>query len=331
MADSLSDIPSPQSTPRPAEDAPSSTINRLLTGRRLSWYTKAKFLLVRAFLRTWVHLFGLTGLYWFGSVFATIEFLINRGRRKRYRRVLATVFPEGLRKARELRIIRSYFRRTRCDKLFYLIYDQLPRNKVLSRIRFHGRDELDKALARGSGVYLAMSHHGSHHVLGMLLSLLGYRLTGIRDRNEGAIRSYIQQTIGPKHPEFNAIQMLFADDFPRVIFRCFRENRLVISALDVNRDRGLNLKTCPVKIFGETREFLTGPMQIATRCRATVVPAFLVSRPDYYYRVMIGSPLYVHGERDENGNVPELNDLVQRYADAVAAHIRAYPDHLSRV
>ena len=181
-----------------------------------------------------------------------------------------------------------------------------------------------------------------------MLSLLGYRLTGIRDRNEGVLRTYMQQLAATKMPEFKAVQMLFSDDFPREIFRCFRENRLVVSALDVNRDRGDRLKTCPVQYFRETREFLTGTMQIAMRCGATVVPTFVVSRPNYYYRIVIEPAIYVPetpgatvgappAAADTVGaaasaaaGAPALPLVMQRYADAIAAHIRAYPDHLSR-
>ena len=326
MADSVSEIAGAEGASSAvaaplAGDAPS--INRLLSGKRVGWYARAKFALVRWFLATYTRIFGLTSLYWFGGVFATIEFLINRGRRSRYSKVLKRVFPEGLSRARELRIIRRFFRRSRCDKLFYLIYDKLPRSKVVSRIRFQGREHLDAALARGDGVYLAMSHHGSHHVLGILLSLLGYRITGIRDRHEGALRSYMQLKVGPTVPEFSLVQVLYADDFPREIFRRFRENRLVISALDVNRQRGMQLKTCPVTIFGEQREFLTGTMQIALRCGATIVPTFLVSRPNFYYRVVVNPPIYDPGAA--SGERPSLKTLMQAYADAIAEHIRMHP------
>ena len=312
-------------------DGSAQSINRLISDKRPSWFALAKFSLVRTFLGTWARLFGLRGLYWFGSVFSTVEFLINRRRRARYRKALEQVYPEGIDSIRATQIIRRYFRRSRCDKLFYLVYDQLPRHKVLSRIRFHGRDHVDRGLSAGKGVYMAMSHHGSHHVMGMLLSLLGYRITGIRDRQEGALRSFIQSLVGPTVPEFPNVQMIYADDFPREIFRCFRENRLVVSALDVNRDRGSKLKTCQVQFFGEQRTFLTGTMQLAQRMGAVIVPTFLVSRPNFYYRVMVEEPIFVplSGEAGESG--PDLQELMQAYADAIAAHIRAYPDHLSRI
>lgn len=331
MAGSPTTISRPEALAAIDAERKKTAINRLLTDRRLSWYARTKFWLVRQFLGNWVRLFGLTGLYWLGSMFAAVEFLVSRGRRKRISKQLQRVFPAGLSKARELKIIRRHFRRTRCDKLFYLIYDWLPRNKVLGRVRFHGREHLDEGLARGAGVYVAMSHHGSHHIMGMLLSLTGYRLTGIRDRNEGAIRSYMQQTAGRKLPEFSAVQILFSDDFPREIFRCFRENRLVVSALDINRSRGIKLKTCPVRIFGDTREFLTGTMQIAMRCGATIIPAFLVSRSNFYYRIVFLPPLYAPGLEADGEHDCSLPNLMQGYADAIEQYIRKYPDHLSKI
>ena len=333
MPDTMAGTPTTLSAPTSVaelERQRQASINRLLNDRPVGWFARLKFQFIRRLLADWTRLFGLTGLYWLGSVFATAELLISFKRRSRIRRSLARVFPNGIAPARELRIVRRHFRRTRCDKLFYLTYDRLPRNKIMGRVRCHGREHLDAGLARGNGVYVAMSHHGSHHIMGMLLSLLGYHITGIRDRNEGALRSYMQQAAGRFVPEFNRIQMLYADDFPREIFRCFRENRLVVSALDIGRSRGLKLKTCPVKIFGQSREFLTGTMQIAMRCEATIIPAFLVSRANFYYRVVFLPPLYIPGQAASNGADCSLPTLMQNYASGIEQYVRKYPDHLSK-
>lgn len=297
----------------------------------LGWHTRVKFALVRGFLLAWVRLFSLKGLYLFGRWFGTIEYLINFRRRKRYRRVLERVFPERLDRTRERKIIRDSFQRTRCDKLYYLIFDRLPRDKIMRRIRFHGRQHLDEALRRGHGVYVMLSHHGSHHVAGLLMALLGYRCAGVRDRNEGAIRMYVQDRYTETFPEYAAIRVLYADSFPRDIYRCFRENRVVGSALDVSRVRGVSLKTCPVRVFGETRDFLTGTLQIALRCRATICQAFVVSRPNFYFRLIVHPPFHVPREEGGPEDPALLQQLMQQYADGIAAHMREHPDHLSRV
>ncbi len=297
---------------------------------RIGWLNTAKFELVRLFLMAWTRMFSLRGLYLLGRWFGTLEYLINFKRRRRYRAVLRRVFPEGISRKRERLIVRSYFRRTRCDKLLYLVFDRLPKEKILRRIRFPGREQLDEALARGNGVYVLLSHHGSHHVAALLMALLGYKCAGVRDRNEGAMRQYIQHKYAETFPEFKDVRVLYADSFPRDIYRCFKENRVIGTALDVGRVRGEALKTCPVRIFGETREFLTGTVQIALRCGAPIVQGFVVSRPNFYFRLVVTAPLYVP---DESGRPSEeiVPEVMQRYADGIAAHVRDHPDHLSRI
>lgn len=327
----LSEMTRDEPTPVEAADARKTPApDPRETERRLGPFARAKFEAVRWFLWAWARLFSIRGLYLFGRFFGTLEYLTNFKRRARYRRALRRVFPEGLAAGREKRIILSYFRRTRCDKLLYLIFDKLPREKIMRRIRFHGREHLDAALQRNRGVYVMLSHHGSHHVAGLLMALLGYKCAGVRDRNEGAIRMFVQEKYAKTFPEFADTRLLFADSFPRDIYRCFRENRVVGSALDVDRVRGLNLKTCKVRVFGEEREFLTGTLQVALRCGAAVIQGFVVSRPNFYFR-LVAQPLHLP-DGDEAGETPErIAELMQRYADGIAAHIREHPDHLSRV
>lgn len=311
----------------PDENAASSGDAAPRSGRRVGWYSRAKFETVRWVLWLWVRMFSLRGLYLLAVQFGTLEYLINFKRRGRYRKELAEAFPEGLSDKRQQQIIRSYFQRTRADKLFYLIFDKIPKDKILRRIKFHGQEHLDEALARGKGVYVMLSHHGSHHVAGLLMALLGYRCAGIRDRNEGALRVYMQQRYAETFPEFRSIRLLYADSFPRDIFRCFQENRVVGSALDVNRFRGEALKTVPVQIFGRKREFLIGTLQIALRCNATIVQAFVVSRRNFYFRLICHPPLHVPNREQP----ADIGQIMQAYADGIASHVREHPDHLSRI
>jgi len=325
----------PRSSQPPQPDDRAPHAERAANGRAplrpLSWYTRLKFGAVRWVLYIWVRLFSLRGLYLLGRTFGTCEYLLQFRRRRRYREALAQIFPEGIEPARMKRIAWASFRRTRCDKLFYLIFDRLPREKIMRRIRFHGRQYIDDALARGRGVYVMLSHNGSHHVAGLLMALLGYRCAGVRDRNEGALRVYIQERYARTFPEFAAIRMLYADSFPRDIYRCFQENCVVGSALDVGRIRGMNLKTCPVRIFGEKREFLTGTLQVAMRCRATILQGFVVSRPNFYSRLIVQPALYIPGEQRDEDPERLIPEIMQRYADGIEAHVREHPDHLSRV
>jgi len=117
------------------------------------------------------------------------------------------------------------------------------------------------------------------------------------------------------------VRMLYADSFPRDIYRCFQENRVLGSALDVGRVRGQALKTCPVQIFGQTREYLTGTLQVALRCGATICQAFVVSRPNFYFRLIVKPPLQVQSAPDHAEHPELVARLMQMYADGIAAHV----------
>lgn len=315
-------------SPNPNADAAPVSLER-----ELSPFVRAKFALVRCFLWGWARLFSLKGLYLLGQVFGTLEYLINFKRRSRFRQALRQVYPEGLEDSRVRALTRGYFCRTRCDKIFYLVFDKLPQEKILHRIRCQGREFVDESLQRGNGLYLMISHNGSHHVLGQLMALMGYQVAGLRDRNEGAVRIYVQKKMSETFPLIaQNLKIYFSDSFPRLIYRHFQNNMLLGSALDVGRARGETLKTCPVRIFRETREFLTGTLQIALRCRAVIGQLFIVSRPNFYFR-LIFKPLFTPPpETTENLDTPErVAELMQRYADGIEAHVREHPDHLSRI
>jgi len=292
--------------------------------------SRLKYMAVRAFLWAWARCFSLKGLYLFGQFFGTCEWLLNYKRRSRFWQRFGETFGSAADQITQPRwqISWQHFTRTRCDKLFYLIFDKLPRDKILKRVKFHDRDILDEAVQRGKGVYVSMSHNGSHHVCVLLMALMGYRVAGVRDRNEGTLRRYVQQKYEETFPEITAIRMYFADTYPRDIYRCFQDEFILGSALDVARSRGSHLRTAKVTMFGREREFLTGTMQIAVRCGASVLQGFVVSRKNFYFHLIAKGPL-IDPDTNEAESVV-LQKAMQTYADNIAAHLLQYPDHISK-
>lgn len=298
---------------------------------KLGVMARAKFMLVRGFLWGWARCFSLKGLYLLGQFFGTCEWVVCAKRRRRFRQRFEETFGRAVQDI-EMSIHRIswlHFTRTRCDKLFYLIFDKLPRQKILKRVKFHDRAILDEALKRNKGAYVSMSHNGSHHVCVLLMAMMGYKVAGVRDRNEGALRRYVQQKYEETFPEFKGIRMFFADTYPRDLYRCFRDGFILGSALDVSRSRGERLRTAPVSIFGNQREFLTGTMQIALRCGSPILQGFVVSRKNFYFHLIVKGPLVDPDTAEEESTI--LQQGMQTYADNIAAHLMQYPDHISKV
>lgn len=294
----------------------------------IGWWLRFKYVIVRTFLWGWARCFSLKGLYLFGQFFGTCEYLINHKRRRKFRQRLAVIYGDKLTSRLARRATRRHFMRIRCDKLFYLIFDKLPREKILNRVRFFGKDVLDKELLRGHGAYVTLSHYGSHHVAGLLMALLGYRVAGVRDRNEGPLRKYVQDKYAETFAEFRAIRVFFADSFPRDLYRCLDDGYILASAPDVEHGRGAHLRTVPVDIFGQQREFLSGPVRIALRCGSPILQGFVISRRNFYFRLIIKGPLV--DPAASHDNVETLTAALQHYADNIEEHVREYPCHISK-
>lgn len=268
------------------------------------------------------------GLYVAARWLGTGEWLINHKRRRRFSRALSRLLGDSMSGAERRRWTREHFMQTRCDKLFYLIFDRIPRAKAETLLTIGNRAQLDESLAQGRGVYMAMSHHGAHHVAGMLLAVHGYKPAAVRDRKEGAMRRFVQARFDLLYPEFGRMRIIFADAYPREIYRCLKDGYVLGSAMDVNRSRNPKQKTETVTIFGEQRAFLSGPLHVAIRCKTPILQAFLLPGPGFRYHFEI-VPLVTDTTRVED-EAAAVRETMQAYADNVARYLRERPSLLSR-
>lgn len=272
---------------------------------------------------------GPRGVYRFGRAFGMIEWFINYKRRQRFAEAMREFFPEAMPPSRLRKESLRFVQASRCNKLFNLVFDSLSRAQAESLVHIERRELLDDALRRGRGVYIAMSHHGPYQIGGLFLSLMGYRMAAVRDRNEGGLTRYIQQRFDQRYPEFTRMKVFYSDTYPRVIYRCLSEGYVLGSAIDVTRLRHANLRTETVTVFGRQRRLLSGPLRIAIRCGVPVLQAFVVPERDFHYRILFHGPLY-----DPAQGLPEeeaVRHAMRIYVAHMEAHIRRWPRHITRV
>ena len=278
--------------------------------------------LVLAMART----LSLRFLHAFGISFAVLEWLTNYKRRRRFAANMRAAFGDRMSSREVRRACLRQIIRLRNDKLFFLIQDRLPDDEVRSRIKIVNQDLLDEGLARGKGVYLANAHLGSHHIANYALWVHGYKIGTIRDPKEGAVRRYIrfhcQESWGDRMRVFPNTESA------RTFMRWLGDNGLLISAMDIPPGRNVPAKTVRVTIYGENRDFLSGPMRIAAKAGSTALTMLLISRGGFRYELQIGTPL-LDPATDEN-NDARVAEAMQRYADWVENAMRTHPCHLSR-
>ncbi len=294
----------------------------------VSTWERVSFTVARFYLRVLLRVLSLSGLYRFGQVFATLEWLINAKRRRRFARVLPDLLGHQLSNAEIRRASLRHAVRVRNDKVFYLIFDYLRPETIERQFTIKNRPFIDDALAMGKGAYLAMSHQGSHHVALVNLLAAGYTIGGVRDTREGAIRRFMQHKFNAKGGK--QIRYFHNDVFPRQLYRWFASNALLVSAMDSTRVHRENHKTTSITMFGRARDVLTGPIELAARCGAPALQAFLISRPGFHYEFEVHGPLLDPAKRDHLSE-EELQRTLQLYADRIEAFVRKNPCHVSRI
>ncbi len=295
----------------------------------IGWYDRAKFALVRGLLTGIMRLVGLKGLYRLCCAFGACEWLILVSVRRRVKARLRRMLGGRLTEKQIARATYRFFTRLRCDKTIYLIFDKISKQKILERTELENWHHIDDALAQGHGLYVMISHYGSNYLAALLMALHGYKVAGVRDRKESALRRYVRARYAQTFPEFRRLRMYFADGFPRGLYRSLRENWVVATALDVGRERARNQRTVRISLFGQEYTFLTGTAQIALRCGSPIVQGFVVSCRDFRFRLVAREPLWDPrtGPADEQA---ALEQMMRRYAANIEDLLGEYPCHISK-
>jgi len=271
----------------------------------------------------------LRGLYWFACLFGVAEYVIDRRRRRRFARALAMILERKPTARERRKWTLAFFMQTRCDKLFYFIIDRLPRDKIDSLVRVSDEALLQESLGRGKGALFGLQHLGSHHIGGMLLALQGFKIAGVRDANESAIRRFMQDRWERRHPDLPRIRYAFSDTFPREIYRWYREGYLIGAAMDLLKVRDPKQKVTWLEVFGARRPFLTGPMRIALRSGAPVLHGWVEPLGGFRYELVVAGRLIDPNEvTDEEA---AIDQAVRMYAATLENTLKRRPSLLSRL
>lgn len=295
----------------------------------LSPWESFSFAVIHAAASVLLFVLTLRGLYAFGYVFGSIEYLVNRSRRRRFARKLSAILERTPTGRERRKWTHAFFVRTRCDKLFYLIMDRLSSEKIASLIHMENESLLRSTLDRGRGILVCLQHLGSHHIGGTLLAFQGFKIAGVRDLNESASRRFMQQRWERNYPQLRTIKWGYANTFPREIYRWYQQGYLVGAAIDPVRVRDPKQKAAWLEVFGERRPFLTGPLHIALRCEAPVLHGWVEPLSGFRYRIVIAGLLIDPETMDDTER--SIDTAIDEYAATLVQTLKRCPSLVSRL
>ncbi len=207
----------------------------------------------------------------------------------------------------------TYMAKSAVELMFF--FDKPHALKDLVEIQ--GRENLDKALACGRGVILVSAHFGNFPLLLGRLAVDGYKAAGIMRPMRDA---KVEKIFLEKRERFG-VRTIYSQPRNECVnntITALRNNELVFIPIDQNFGTGGVF----VNFFGEKAATATGPVVLAQRTKAALVPCFIIRLPDDKHRIIFESELELIEGKDSQDSVL-IN--IQRLTDIIESYIRKYP------
>ena len=289
-------------------------------------------LMARRFAKRALYLAALTGfrvgclagrilprnwLFGFADASADLGFLLFRGYRTASMTNLHMALAGSLAgDARTIaqRSLRNFFRAC-LEIVIAMVSSEAEQRAAVPLV---GREHLDAALAKGNGVIILSAHLGNFFLVGTRLGLEGHAVhVLINQPHDGYIAKLLDQyrlkiklhTIHAR-PRYLALRALNA---------VLRSNGIVIIIADEYR-KGNGV---PTTLFGRTVLARRGPVILAARTGAAIVPACIIRQPDDTLKLIIEPELDLvrSGRRQA-----ETTENVLRITQWLEKTVCTYPD-----
>jgi KDO2-lipid IV(A) lauroyltransferase len=185
------------------------------------------------------------------------------------------------------------------------------------RVQMVGKENLDNALSRGKGVILISAHFGNFPLLMGKISLEGYKIGGIMRpmRDHRAEKIFFKKR---NHLGIKTIYSVPRKECVEETLRSLRNNELVFIPVDQNFGTGGVF----VDFFGQKAATATGPVVIARRTGAALLPCFIIRQPDDTHKIVFEPPFALAAGKDANDTIA-VN--IQRLTNIIESYIRRYP------
>jgi len=207
----------------------------------------------------------------------------------------------------------TYMAKSAVELMFFFDRPQVLRSKV----EISGKNYLDQALESGRGVILVSAHFGNFPLLLGRLAVEGYKAGGIMRpmRDEKVEKIFLE-----KRKKFG-VKTIYSQPRNECVnntITALRNNELIFIPIDQNFGTGGVF----VNFFGQQAATATGPVILAQRTQAAIVPCFIIRLPNDNHRIIFEAELKLAEDKDSQKAIL-IN--IQRLTDIIESYIRKYP------
>ena len=250
-----------------------------------------------------------------------------RGPRRRMTAQFAALFPRKNRDEIAL-ILRRFFRSLFLNKLDVFFYPLLNPRNIGAITEIQGEEHLRRALDQGRGVVLMHGHLGNPQMLIVAVGHRGYKLHQVGLAPDDVLERIDGMAGERRGPVFRlwmrfkqVVERCMPADFIyvgkdslRQIYDALKRNEVIAMSADGVHGGGVLWDF----MGRQTVDFLTGPVRVALKSRAVLLPAFALQLENGRHRLVIEPPM-------DLGTLPAGGD-----GDPIRAGTQAFVNILER-
>ena len=255
-------------------------------------------------------------LYGFAHNFASAGYRLAKKQRKIALESLFIAFGREKTPEERTRIARECFISMAKSGL-ELIYLMERPALLKQRVYLEGKENLDGALRKGKGVILVSAHLGNFPLMLAKLSLEGYKVGGIMRPMRNQL---VEKVFNEKRVKLN-IKTIYSIPRNTCVYNSIsslRDNELLFIPLDQNFGTGGVF----VDFFGRKAATATGPVVLARRTGAAILPCFIIRQKDDTHRVIFEQPLLLEEKETEQASIVHN---IQKITAIIESYIRCVP------
>ena len=253
------------------------------------------------------------GLY-LGSILGVLTYYIIRKERLKTLANLRLAFGKEKSEKEVERIARDVFVNLGKNLIELVNFPKINASNVDALIEDKGLGKIDKALHRGKGVIIMVSHFGNWELFGAYLTTKGYSGPVIARR----LRFEKYDRLLNKLRASKNIEVVYRDESPKKILKALKKGGMIAILADQDVDA---VQGVFVDFFGKLAYTPVAPVTLAMATGAVMLPCFLVrERNKRAFIVEDPVELEITGNKER-----DIMVNTQKWSKVLESYIRKYP------
>jgi len=192
---------------------------------------------------------------------------------------------------------------------------RLTADEIQEITRIEGMEHINQALARGKGIILITAHLGNVDVLGQLPLTYGIPFTGAVEHTRP--ERLFQYTLRLR--QSHGLRLIPSDGSMMGLLRALKRGEIIGLPCDL----GIAASTREVNFFGSPARLPDGPVRLALRTGAPLIPGFGLRLPDDTFLARIEPPIQPPQTGDREADITTGVEMVVKVLER---YISQHPD-----